>query len=209
MSDRLLLVCRGWQHRRPACDRVSKRRLAAYATCKRQTEGSSDQVAPRSGGQKVARGEMQFVKESLIRAPPERVFAFHEQPDALQLLTPPWEASHVVQMACISEVGSRAIIEARVFGRWKLRWVAEHTAYDPPRMFEDVQIKGPFRRWRHRHLISANEDGAILRDEIDYEPPLWFLGRAAAPLAIEPRLRKLFAFRHDVTRQWCEGGMKG
>jgi ligand-binding SRPBCC domain-containing protein len=147
---------------------------------------------------------MQFIKESLIHATPERVFAFHEQPDALQRLTPPWESSTVVQMARISDIGSRAIVEATVIGPWKMRWVAEHTAYDPPHMFEDVQINGPFRRWRHRHLVTAHADGAILRDQIDYEPPLWFLGKAAAPLLIEPRLRKLFAFRHDVTRQWCE-----
>jgi len=152
---------------------------------------------------------MQFVKESLIRATPEKVFAFHEQPDALQQLTPPWETSTVVQLAHISDVGSQAIIEATVLGPWKMRWIAEHTAYDPPRMFEDVQIKGPFRRWRHRHLVMVHADGAILRDEIDYEPPLWFLGRGAAPFLIEPRLQKLFAFRHDVTRSWCEGGMKG
>jgi len=151
---------------------------------------------------------MQFVKESLIRAPPERVFAFHELADALQRLTPPWEKSTAVKMARISEVGSQAIIETVVLGPWKIRWVAEHTTYDPPIAFEDVQIKGPFRRWRHRHLITAHADGAILRDEIDYEPPLWFLGRAAAPLLIEPRLRRLFEFRHDVTRHWCEEGTK-
>ena len=59
---------------------------------------------------------MRFVKESLIRATPERVFAFHEQPDALQRLTPPWETSRIVQLAQISEVGSRAIIEAKILG---------------------------------------------------------------------------------------------
>lgn len=147
---------------------------------------------------------MQFVKETLIRATPERVFAFHEQGDALQRLTPPWEHPRVVQMAQISEVGSRAIVEAAVFGPWKIRWVAEHTAYDPPRMFEDIQVKGPFHKWRHRHIVAGHPDGAILRDEINYEPPLWLLGKVAAPFLIEPRLRKLFDFRHEVTRTWCE-----
>ena len=32
----------------------------------------------------------------------------------------------------------------RDIGRSPSRWVAEHTVYDPPRMFEDVQIEGPF-----------------------------------------------------------------
>ena len=153
--------------------------------------------------------QMRFVKESLIRAKPERVFAFHEQPDALRRLTPSWERSKVITSAPISELGSRTVIEARILGPFSTRWIAEHTAYDPPRMFEDVQITGPFSRWRHRHFVRPCPDGAILRDEIDYEPPLGFLGRAAASLLVEPRLRRLFEYRHKVTLQWCEGTAEG
>ena len=147
---------------------------------------------------------MRFVKESVIRASPERVFAFHEQPDVLNLLLPPWESARVIQTAKISEVGTNAIIETRILGPIKTRWVAQHTVYDPPHVFEDVQMKGPFRSWRHRHIVEAHAEGAILRDEIDYEPPLGFLGRALAPLLVERRLQKLFDYRHEVTRRWCE-----
>jgi ligand-binding SRPBCC domain-containing protein len=147
---------------------------------------------------------MKFVKESFIRASPERVFAFHEQPEALELLVPPWDKSRIVEHADISMLGSRTIIEARIFGPLTTRWIAEHTAYDPPRMFEDVQVGGPFRRWRHRHLIEPDNDGSILRDEIDYEPPAGLLGRLLLSWFIESRLRKLFDYRHSVTLQWCE-----
>jgi ligand-binding SRPBCC domain-containing protein len=146
-----------------------------------------------------------FVKESVIRATPGRVFAFHEQPRALKLLTPPWEKSRVIRHAHISEVGSRAIIETRLFSVVPVRWVARHTVYDPPRMFEDVQERGPFRRWRHRHIVSPHPQGATLRDEIDYEPPLGILGKLAAPFLVRPRLEKVFDYRHAVTRAWCEG----
>jgi ligand-binding SRPBCC domain-containing protein len=148
---------------------------------------------------------MRFVKQSLIQASPERVFAFHEQPDALVLLLPPWESARVVQSAKISEVGSRAIVETRILGPVTVQWIAEHTVYEPPHLFEDVQIKGPFRSWCHRHFVEPHNDGATLRDEIDYEPPFGILGRAFAPLVIESRLRKLFSYRHQVTREWCEG----
>ena len=94
----------------------------------------------------------------------------------------------------------------KLFGLFNVRWVAKHTDYDPPHMFEDVQISGPFHRWRHRHLVLPHEQGAMLRDEIEYEPPLSFLGRAVAPIIIAPRLQKMFDYRHEVTRQWCEGG---
>ena len=149
---------------------------------------------------------MRFVKESLIHATPERVFAFHEQDNALELLLPPWETATVMQAARISEVGSRAIIDTSILGPIKVRWIAEHTRYEAPHLFEDVQIKGPFRSWRHRHIITKHPEGAMLRDEIDYEPPLGPLGKLLAPWLVEPRLRKLFEYRHQVTRQASEAG---
>jgi ligand-binding SRPBCC domain-containing protein len=145
-----------------------------------------------------------FVKESIIHATPVRVFAFHELPDALARLTPPWESSRVLQAAKIAEVGSEAIIETRILGFIPARWVARHTIYDPPHMFEDVQVKGPFQFWRHRHFIEPHADGAILRDEIEYEPPFSIFGQLAEPFLITPRLTKLFDYRHAATREWCE-----
>ena len=147
---------------------------------------------------------MRFVKQSVISASPQLVFEFHEQPDVLSLLTPPSENACVIQSAEISQVGTQAVIETRILGPFKVRWVAEHTLYDPPRMFEDIQVKGPFRSWRHRHIVEPHADGAILRDEIDYEPPLGLLGRIVAPILIQKRLQKLFDYRHEVTRKWCE-----
>lgn len=150
---------------------------------------------------------MQFVKETVIAASAERIFAFHELPDAFERLVPPWENAKIIQKADISVIGSQAIIEQKIFGIIPSRWVAEHTAYDPPRMFEDVQISGPFASWRHRHIIEPHGNGAILRDEIEFEPPLSFIGDLAAPLFILPKLEKMFDFRHKVTKEWCESEM--
>lgn len=147
---------------------------------------------------------MRYEKESLIHAPPERVFAFHELPDAFERLLPPWENATIVQKADISIIGSRAIIDQKIFGLVPARWIAEHTAYDPPRMFEDVQISGPFAKWTHRHIVLPHADGAILRDEIEFEPPLGFLGRFVSTFAIIPKIEKMFEFRHQVTKNWCE-----
>jgi ligand-binding SRPBCC domain-containing protein len=147
---------------------------------------------------------MLFLKQSVIRASPERLFGFHERPDALKRLTPPWEPTRVISAAADLRVGSEALVETRLLGLLKVRWLARHTAYDPPRMFEDVQVEGPFKSWRHRHFVEPHPEGAVLRDEVEYEPPLGVLGRLAAPLLIETRLRRLFDYRHEVTRAWCE-----
>lgn len=152
---------------------------------------------------------MRFTKESVIRAKPERVFAFHELPDALERLMPPWEKAKIIQKADISKIGSQAIVETTIFGIFRSRWVAEQTLYDPPRMFEDMQISGPFRSWRHRHIVEPHADGAILRDDIEYFPPLQFFGPLAAPIAVTPRLEKLFTYRHKVIKEWCESRNEG
>lgn len=149
---------------------------------------------------------MIFVKESVIGATPERVFAFHELPDALKRLTPPWERARVLSAAPNLQVDTEVVLETRILRLFTVRWVAKHTAYEPPHLFEDVQVEGPFRSWRHRHIIAGHTLGAVLRDEIKYEPPFGLIGRLAAPLVVIPRLERLFNYRHAVTRAWCEGG---
>lgn len=140
----------------------------------------------------------------MIKAPPERVFGFHELPDAFERLLPPWEDARIIQSADIAKIGSRAIIETKLFGLVTSRWVAEHTVYDPPRMFEDIQVSGPFKSWRHQHIVEPHGDGAILIDDIEYEPPFSIFGAMAAPIAVVPKLERMFAYRHEVTRRWCE-----
>lgn len=149
---------------------------------------------------------MKFLKESYIAAPPERVFAFHELPDAIERLVPPWEDVTIVQRADISKVGSRAILEQKILGLVPSQWIAEHTAFDPPNMFEDVQVSGPFKSWRHRHIVRPEGEGSLLIDDIDYEPPGWFIGSLLDPLFVRPKLGKMFEYRHKVTRDWCVGG---
>jgi ligand-binding SRPBCC domain-containing protein len=149
---------------------------------------------------------MRFVAESVIRCTPERLFAFHELPDALQRLTPPWEHARIVQSVASLERGNVAIVAIRIAPLLWTRIESMHTIYDPPHKFEDVQVRGPFRSWRHQHLIEPHPDGARLSDIIDVEPPLGILGRWFGPLIIRPRLQRAFKFRHEVTQQWCEAG---
>ena len=148
---------------------------------------------------------MKFTKHTVIHASPERVFSFHELPDAFERLVPPWEDVKILQRADISKIGSEAIIEQKIFGLVPAKWVARHTAYDPPRMFEDMQVSGPFKSWVHQHIVEPHPDGAMLKDEIEFEVPMGFLGELAAPLLVIPKIEKMFEYRHDVTKRWCEG----
>ncbi len=149
---------------------------------------------------------MRFVKESRIAAPPSTVFAFHETSGALSLLTPPWEKIEVVEGGGTLQPGSRVVLKTK-FGPLSLRWVAEHTEYEQGRLFADRQVSGPFAEWSHRHLfLDDGAGGCLMRDEVEYEPPLGLLGRMLGADLIRKKLRDLFDYRHEAVRRIIEAG---
>jgi ligand-binding SRPBCC domain-containing protein len=144
-----------------------------------------------------------FEKRSFVRATPEQVFAFHESPDALMRLIPPWERVRIVEKTGRGlEVGVRVVLEMSL-GPIRQQWVAEHVAYAPPKMFKDVQLSGPFARWEHLHLFEAVPGGTELIDRIDYELPFGLLGSLGEPF-VRRKIVRMFDHRHEVTREACE-----
>lgn len=141
---------------------------------------------------------MLFVKESVFPVSVEEVFAFHERPEAFELLQPPWERVDIITPPGSLEVGTRVILRAKVGPFW-IPVEAEHVAYEKNVRFEDVMRKGPFAKWHHKHLFFEHGRGCLLRDEIEYAAPLGPLGRLADPIAVRPRLRRMFDYRHAVT----------
>lgn len=149
---------------------------------------------------------MLFVKESRIAAPPAAVFAFHESPEALEQLIPPWENMRVAESDGSLEPGSRVILRGWV-GPLPVKWVAVHTEYEPPHLFADRQESGPFAKWYHRHrILDDGEGGTLLRDEVEYEPPLGAVGRWLGGWFVRRKLQRMFDYRHETTRRLIEGG---
>lgn len=149
---------------------------------------------------------MRFKKESVIHASAERVFAFHETPDAFERLQPPWQETEIVQAPSSLEVGTRVELRAKVGPIWQTM-VAEHVEYEPGRMFADRLVKGPFSKWLHRHIITPRgPNECLLTDDIEYELPLGPLGRLFGGRFARRNLERLFEYRHQVTREACENG---
>ena len=149
---------------------------------------------------------MRFKKKSIIKASAERVFAFHEEPDAFERLQPPWQKTKVVQPPTSLEVGTRVILKVKVGPFWQTM-EAEHVEYEPGVMFADRLLKGPFKSWLHRHIVTPRgENECVLTDDIEYELPLGALGEAFGGWFARSNLDRLFDFRHRVTKEACEAG---
>ncbi|MGB5266852.1 MAG: SRPBCC family protein [Polyangiales bacterium] len=147
---------------------------------------------------------MRFVKESLINASAQTVFAFHEAPDAFERLQPPWQTTRIVQPPTSLQVGTQVILKVKVGPLWQTI-VAEHVAYEPGKMFADRMLKGPFANWLHKHIVTPRgDDQCVLTDDIEYELPLGIVGRAFGGGFARRNLERMFDFRHQVTREACE-----
>jgi ligand-binding SRPBCC domain-containing protein len=142
-----------------------------------------------------------FVKQSEVPAPPDAVFAWHEQPGAVERLTPPWERVEMVERGDSLRIGTRVIF--KVFtGPFAKLWVAEHVEYDPPHLFADVQRRGPFAYWYHRHRFAPTGQGTtLMTDEVEYALPLGWLGALVGGGFVRAKLQKMFDYRHQVVQQ--------
>jgi ligand-binding SRPBCC domain-containing protein len=145
-----------------------------------------------------------FEHSSVIHAPVERVFAFHEHPAALERLTPPWPPVRVLSREGGIREGARVVLELAL-GPLRQRWVALHTGYEKDRLFIDRQVEGPFRSWLHHHRFEAAGPGLTrLTDHVEFSlpggPPADLLGAWFARL----QLRRMFTYRHAMTRRYCE-----
>ncbi|QIZ70203.1 SRPBCC family protein [Oxynema aestuarii] len=146
---------------------------------------------------------LHFEYSSLINAPVETVWKFHERPDILDILTPPWQPVRVVRRDRGLEVGS--ISEFLIFlGPFPVRWVARHTACETHRLFVDEQQSGPMEFWMHRHEFSAENGKTRLTDAIEYAIPGGWWSELLLGWWVESRLRDMFRYRHEVTQRECE-----
>ncbi len=144
-----------------------------------------------------ARGARSLTRQSVLDAPAEEAFAWHERPGAIERLLPPWEPVRVEQAAAGLEVGGRTVFRTTAPGPVVLRWVTENTFCDPPREFRDSQVSGPFATWDHRHVFEEADGGRTqLTDEVHYDLPLRQVGSSAAWPLVESRLNRMFSYRH-------------
>src|SRR3990167_1504442 len=98
-----------------------------------------------------------FERRSLMPVSADELCAWHAQPGAFERLNPPFQPVEVEERTGGLEVGARTVI--RGVGPLGSRWVAEHTAYEPGRMFRDEQVSGPFAKWVHTHRFEPKPDG--------------------------------------------------
>jgi ligand-binding SRPBCC domain-containing protein len=140
-------------------------------------------------------------REQLVPRPLDEVFGFFSEAANLEAITPPWLGFSLVGSEPVA-MGLGTMIEYRLrLHRVPLRWVSRIAVWHAGEVFVDVQVRGPYRVWRHRHEFEPRRHATIVRDRVDYALPLRPLGELAHKAFVERDLARIFDYRHAaVTR---------
>ena len=144
-----------------------------------------------------------FEASSVIQAPPGVVFSFHEKPEAFEILMPPGRKFQILRREGGIQDGGEIEFRLR-FGPFWIRWHARHSGYQKNVVFVDEQVRGPFRRWIHRHEFHAQGGSTRLTDSIDFSLPGGALADFTLGWAARLVLGQIFDFRHRVTKRIAE-----
>jgi uncharacterized protein (TIGR01777 family) len=126
------------------------------------------------------------------------VFGWHERPGAFERLNPPWAPVRIVKKDAGIRDGARVSLRVP-FGPIGIPWDLEHRGYVQGREFSDVQIRGPFRSWKHRHIIEPKgAELSVLHDKIEYQLPFNAISRIGKRLLVEHELERVFRYRHSI-----------
>ena len=153
--------------------------------------------------------------EQWVPFPLERVFLFFANPENLPRIMPPASGARLLRLELHSPAGnvpsstlagisSAIVVSVRVlpFLPFRAPWVARIVEFEWNHHFVDIQEKGPFKSWRHRHQFAAETRngvaGTLVGDVVEYEIGFGPVGAIAQKLLVAGQMRQTFAHRQRV-----------
>ncbi|MCH9630649.1 MAG: hypothetical protein S4CHLAM37_06530 [Chlamydiia bacterium] len=138
---------------------------------------------------------------TVVNASVEELFSYHEKDSALKRLVPPFDTVKLIHKEPGLNEGTKAHLQMKI-GPFKKDWVSRHTSCDKPHGFEDEQVFGPFKSFKHTHkFVDAGSGTSEMIDEITFKNYGGFLGRWFLDRMVEKKLNRTFGYRHKTIKE--------
>ena len=138
--------------------------------------------------------EYAIERKLFVPRPLEEVFEFFSQAGNLERITPPWLQFRIRESPGQMKEGALIEYALRVRGL-PLRWLTRIERWNPPYEFVDVQLRGPYKLWRHTHRFRAAEGGTWIEDHVRYALPFGVLGRLVHRFQVARDVSAIFDYR--------------
>ena len=134
----------------------------------------------------------------------EQAWKFFSSPENLALITPGRLNFQIVSISGNGSMYAGQIIQYRitVLPFVRMRWETEITEVVELSVFTDVQRKGPYAYWSHKHLFTEVEGGVEMTDELEYAIPFGPVGRLAHFLFVGREVKSIFDYRSHVLERY-------
>jgi len=106
-------------------------------------------------------------------------------------------------MSGLLELGDEVTWRARHFGVTQTL-STRITVCEPPHHFQDVMLRGAFRRFTHDHYFDDAHRGTTMRDVFDFTAPLGPLGRLAEWLFLTAYMTRFLETRNRELKAVAE-----
>lgn len=136
-------------------------------------------------------------REQQIKCDVEEAWCFFSSANNLQKITP-----ESMRFKVLSDFADDSIFEGMQIDylvspvlNIPLKWKTIITQVDWQRSFTDFQASGPYKYWNHFHEFIPNADGVLMKDTVDYELPMGFLGDLVHGVFVKNKLNSIFDYR--------------
>ena len=134
-------------------------------------------------------------RRQIVSGDIETVFEFFKDPKNLETITPPWLKFEVVS-STTERVQAGTEIQYRLWWQiFPMKWRSRISEFVDGELFADEMLRGPYKRWYHRHLFAQLEDGVEVVDIVEYTLPFGVLGRLVHGAVIRRQLEAIFDYR--------------
>jgi ligand-binding SRPBCC domain-containing protein len=139
--------------------------------------------------------EFRLSTELFLSQSIDKIFPYFADARNLEELTPPLLNFKIASTDRISmSVGTIIDYHLRIH-RLPIKWKTLISAWEPPYMFVDEQLRGPYRYWIHRHSFEEENGGTIVRDLVRYQI---FGGEVVHNLFVKKDLLRIFNHRKEI-----------
>ena len=143
-----------------------------------------------------------FEQQQWTHKPLNEVFDFFSDEQNLEELTPPL-LNFKVEGKSTEKIqeGTKIYYKLKIRGI-PARWTSLITNWEPMTQFADVQIKGPYSKWYHRHLFRNLAGGVLLEDKVVYRLPFSRYGGNLLNWFIRKDIKTIFSYRRNIIKEW-------
>jgi uncharacterized protein len=109
-------------------------------------------------------------REQLVPVSLDDVFEFFAQARNLESITPPSLRFALRSPTGATHASTRITYRLHLHGV-PFGWETLIARWQPPNFFTDVQLRGPYALWEHRHSFESRGATTVMRDRVEYVLP--------------------------------------